>query len=123
MRILLLFAALLLTAISCKRESAEKGKVMVRIENASVDEFSNVRRGTVTFGTIPPGAKGAYKEIQGPLYGPGCSFEVNNTPVDIIYGYCASPPPVPYKPGYYTFKIGHDLVNGNWYYNTAVIKD
>lgn len=123
MRKLTFVAFLFLTVVSCTRDSAEKGKTMVRIENASADEFSNVRRGGVTFGTIPPGARGAYKELQEPLYGPGCSFEVNNTPVDIIYGYCASPPPIPYKPGYYTFKISHDLAGGNWYYNIEIIKD
>lgn len=107
----LLIAILLLAG--CKKQSAppEAGDVWIRIENNSGILLENSTVGAATFGDVTDGQVTEYKKMEEPVYSAYCGFTKNGQFTTAGYLVCGTPPPPPFEPGYYTFKV-MPLVNG-----------
>lgn len=117
------FFGVLLFSCSQNHENViESEDVYVRVENTTPNIFDSTAVGNVGYGLLTSAGVTEYKLMPFPVYGAGCSFKVNNLPVQAGMGLCGTPPPPKFKGGYYTFKVR--FVQGNpSFYDVSAIKD
>lgn len=115
---LLLFS--LFFFFACNKNVVEKGRVNIRIQNATTSFLEDVKVGTTAYGDVTTGTTTGYFIVNEPVYAGYCNFKLNNQESGAGYGICGSPPPPEFEPGYYTFKV-EPAIQG--YFTVTVIKD
>ena len=114
----ILFSAVL---FSCGKNKLDaNGKVYVRIENLAGFTLKNVTIGNINYGDLVQGQLTNYKILNEPIYAGYCSFMKDGIQSGAGVGVCGTPPPPPFKPGYYTFRITPEI---NGYNNVTVIEN
>ena len=111
----ILFSAVL---FSCGKNKLDaNGKVHVRIENLAGFTIKNVSVGNTNYGDVIQGQVTNYKIMDQPIYAGYCSFMKDSVQSGAGVGVCGTPPPPPFSPGYYTFRVTPE-VNG---YNSVTV--
>ncbi len=96
------------------------GKVQVRIQNATASTLENVTIVNTGYGNVTRGQVTNYKILDQPIYAGYCLFTSGGVQNFAGVGVCGSPPPPPFSPGNYTFKV---LPAVNGYNEITVIKE
>lgn len=114
-----LLPVLIVTVVftSCHKETTPPlTDVWIRIENNSGIILEDASVANIPYGTIAGSQVTDYKKMNLPVYSGYCSFSEGGQQKGAGYLVCGTPPPLPFDPGYYTFKVMpvangfHDLV-------------
>lgn len=113
---------LCITFISCHKDEPNAPLIM-RIQNISGANFSDVNAAGKEFGTVNNGRATGYQSFEKIIEVPSARVTVNGTEVMAGYGYCGSPLPPSLGKGKYTLVISEDPAYPGSHYNARFVKD
>jgi hypothetical protein len=99
--------SIIVLLFACNKEKIDSNTkdVYVRLKNVSGLTLENAHVDNTIYGNVSSNKTTSYKLVNTPVYTGFCSFTSDGIEKTAGYGFCGSPMPPAFEPGYYTFKV------------------